>query len=217
MLKILWLCNHRIIYCNYWSLFRVLHVDICSCSSVCVPLIIVVQTWCVLVAMLSMVYCVYYTRPQGKSSKVRNMPLNACSKWLIANSRLENARDFWTQRPVCRLQSLFGKYTRRRKYVSISKRPSLESFVQITGILCSKFETTLFKVWDYFVRSSALLVWSLGLLHSKFGATSYEVRLLHMKCVHTCQSTSYKVWANFERTSSQLRAKLAKYELHMVT
>ena len=80
MLKFLWLCNHRIIYCNYWSLFRVLHVDICSCSSVCVPLIIVVQTWCVLVAMLSMVYCVYYTRPQGKSSKVRNMPLNACSK-----------------------------------------------------------------------------------------------------------------------------------------
>ena len=48
--------------------------------------------------MLSMAYCVYSTRPEGRvrvrvsCSKVRNTPLKACSKWFTKYCRPENAR-----------------------------------------------------------------------------------------------------------------------------
>ena len=55
---------------------------------------------------LSMAYCVYCTRPEGKCNKVRNTPLKACSKWFTKNSRPENAHVVWIVECVgCGLQT----------------------------------------------------------------------------------------------------------------
>ena len=128
-------------------------------------------------------------------------------------------------------------YGRRGKYVSISKRTSLENFVR-SSALRSKFGATSFEVRRYFVRSS-------GLLRTKFGATSYEVRGYFVRSSRLLRTKSglfrskfsvtsneiahlYELQPNFERTSSQLRtnfgptsyelrSKFAKYELRMET
>ena len=73
------------------------------------------------------------------------------------------------------IKALKNRYGRRKKYVSISKRTSLENFevrryfVRSLGLLRTEFGATSYEVWGYFIRS-------LGLFHLKFGDTSYKVR-----------------------------------------
>ena len=125
--------------------------------------------------MLSMVYCVYYTRPQGKSSKVRNMPLKASSKRLIAKLVTLKMRGTSELKGQCAdynrcLASTLGAENMFQFRSELRWKASYELrayFVRSSGLLCSKFGTTSFKVrhysfevWDYFVRS-------LGPLHTK--------------------------------------------------
>ena len=155
-----------------------------------------------------MVYCVYYTRPQGKSSKVRNMPLNVCSKWLIAKLVALKIRGTSELKGQCAdysrcLASTLGAENMFPFRSELRWKASYELqayFVRSSGLLCSKFGTTSFKlrhysfkvgttsfeVWGHFIRSAATsyemrtyvpvnFVQSLGQLQTNFVQTSFQL------------------------------------------
>ena len=123
-----------------------------------------------------MVYCVYYTRPQGKSSNVRNMPLKACSKWLIAKLLALKMRGTSELKGQCAdysrcLASTLGAENMFPFWSELRWKAShkLQAyFVRSSRLLCSKFETTSFEVRHYSFEVWGHFIWS--------AATSYEMR-----------------------------------------
>ena len=88
-------------------------------------------------------------------------------------------------------------YGRRGKYVSISKRTSLDNFVRSLGLLRTKFRTTLFEVRGYFVRS-------LEPLRKKF---CYFIRNAYIRASQLRTKfgpTLNELCANFGPTSNEL-------------
>ena len=95
------------------------------------------------------------------------------------------------------------------KYVFILKQTSLGNFVRSTGLLCSKFGTTLFEVRGQFVLSLATsykmhtyvpvnFIRSPGQLQANFGPTSNELRANFVQ-------TSAQLWTTFKPTSCEVR------------
>ena len=79
-------------------------------------------------------------------------------------------------------------YGRRRKYVSFSKRTSLENFIQSLRLLRTKFGAISFEVRLYFERNSPLC--------TNFGPTSNE---LPANFVWSSQSTNF-AWTHNSRS-----------------
>ena len=159
--------------------------------------------------MFSIVYCAYYTRPQGKSSKVRNMPLKACSKWLIA--KLVTLKMLGLLNPVCRLQSLIGKYTRRRSKICFHFEANF------AGKLRTNYEHTLFEVRDYFVQSLGLLRSKFGITRLKFGTTSFEVWGHFIRSAATSYEMRTYVPVNFVQSLGQLRTNFVQTSFQLWT
>ena len=90
-------------------------------------------------------------------------------------------------------------YGRRKYYVYISKRTSLQNFARSSGQLRTNFGPTSHELRANFARTS-------GQLRTNFGSTSYELRA-------NFAQASHELRANFAQTSGHLRTNRTSGQL----